>query len=544
MDEKDLQIKALTEALATAQSENRKLVETVSDLRQTVANLNETVDQLRRMIFGSKSEQIRKPEPDPDYEQLTLDIFNEAESCADPAAVEPTPEEVTVSFKKKLGNHKGREAILDGIPVKEVICKTDDTTCPVCGSEMQHTGKKFVREELFIRPAKLLRIRYYQETFSCRACEERTGKKTFLNATVPTPLMPHSLASPTTVAYIMNRKYAFCEPLYRLEKEYQQMGAKLTRGVMSNWIIYCSLHYMKPVYERLHRELLKRDILHGDETPCQVLKEEDRRPQTKSYMWVYTTGNDGLPGITLYDYKPGRGGEYPKKFLKGFKGFFHCDGYQGYNKLEDIERIGCLAHSRRYFYEAVPKGTIPDSTTLAGKGVEYYNKLFWIEKELKGKDPEEIKAIRAAEEAPILEEFFAWLDTLNPAGGSRLEKAVHYSKSQKQNLLGYLKDGRLEISNNACERKCKSYAMGRRNFLFHDTVDGADASAIVYSLVETAKMNGLNTFSYLQNVLLYMPGYQNESEGIEDMMPWSDFMQKSCPKVKPEEHDARPVGME
>lgn len=544
MDEKDLQIKALTEALATAQSENRKLVETVSDLRQTVANLNETVNQLRRMIFGSKSEQIRKPEPDPDYEQLTLDIFNEAESCADPAAVEPTPEEVTVSFKKKLGNHKGREAILDGIPVKEVICKTDDTTCPVCGSEMQHTGKKFVREELFIRPAKLLRIRYYQETFSCRACEERTGKKTFLNATVPTPLMPHSLASPTTVAYIMNRKYAFCEPLYRLEKEYQQMGAKLTRGVMSNWIIYCSLHYMKPVYERLHRELLKRDILHGDETPCQVLKEEDRRPQTKSYMWVYTTGNDGLPGITLYDYKPGRGGEYPKKFLKGFKGFFHCDGYQGYNKLEDIERIGCLAHSRRYFYEAVPKGTVPDSTTPAGKGVEYYNKLFRIEKELKGKDPEEIKAIRAAEEAPILEEFFAWLDTLNPAGGSRLEKAVHYSKSQKQNLLGYLKDGRLEISNNACERKCKSYAMGRRNFLFHDTVDGADASAIVYSLVETAKMNGLNTFSYLQNVLLYMPGYQNESEGIEDMMPWSDFMQKSCPKVKPEEHDAKPVGME
>lgn len=142
MDEKDLQIKALTEALATAQSENRKLVETVSDLRQTVANLTETVDQLRRMIFGAKSEHTKSADPDPAYEQLTLDIFNEAESCADPAAVEPTPEEVIVSFKTKPGNHKGREAILDGIPVKEVICKTDDTTCPVCGSRMQYTGKK------------------------------------------------------------------------------------------------------------------------------------------------------------------------------------------------------------------------------------------------------------------------------------------------------------------------------------------------------------------------------------------------------------------
>lgn len=313
---------------------------------------------------------------------------------------------------------------------------------------------------------------------------------------------------------------------------------------MSNWIIYCALHYMKPIYQRLHEELLKRDILHGDETPCQVLKEEGRKPQTKSYMWVYTTGNDGLPGITLYDYKPGRSGDYPKEFLKGFNGFFHCDGYQGYNKLEDIERIGCLAHSRRYFFEAIPKEKAPNSRTPAEKGVEYYNKLFLIERGLKGKSPEEIKQIRNAKEAPILEEFFAWLDTLNPAGGSRLDKAVHYSKSQKQNLLGYLKDGRLEISNNSCERKCKAYAMGRRNFLFHDTVDGADASAIVYSLVETAKMNGLNTYSYLQNVLMYMPGYLNGSEGIEDMLPWSDFMQESCPKVKPEEYVVRPVGME
>lgn len=541
MDEKDLQIKALQETLEVERLQNKQ---TIDHLNATIANLNATIEQFRKMIFGSRSEQTKKLDADPEYEQLTLDIFNEAETFADLKAEEPTPEEVVEGYtRKKKGNRKSREALFDGVPIREVLCTNSDRTCPACGEEMQVTGKKFVREELMIIPAKIERIHYYQETLSCKACEEKSNKKTFVNADVPTPLMPHSLASPTTVAYAMDRKYSFCETLYRLEKDYYQMGVKISRGVLAHWIIYCSMHYLKPVYERLHKELVKRDILHGDETPCQVLKEDGRRAQTKSYMWVYTTGNDGLPGITMFDYKPGRNGEYPKEFLKDFKGFFHCDGYQGYNKLEDIERIGCLAHARRYFFEAIPKGRDPKIKTAADIGVEYFNKLFLIEREIQGKGPDEIKRIRNEKEAPILEEFFKWLDTLNPAGGSRLEKAVHYSKTQKQNLLGYLKDGRLEISNNACERRCKAYAMGRRNFLFHDTVDGAEASAIVYSLVETAKMNGLNTFRYLQTLLMYMPDYVNEPEGIEDMLPWSELMQKTCPKVKESEHVAKPVGM-
>jgi len=544
MDEKDLQIKALTEALNAAQLQNKQLTETVNSLQATIANLNETLAQLRKMIFGTKSENTKKPETGPEYEQLVLDIFNEAETSADPEEAEPTKEDVTVSFEAAAkGNRKGREAIFDKIEVKEVLCTDADPVCPVCGSGMEPMGKKFVREELLIKPAKLIRVRYYQRTYECPACKKDSDKSVIIGAETPTPLLPHSLASPTTVAYIMDRKYALHEPLYRMEQEYRQMGVKLTRGVMSNWIIYCSKHYLKPVFKRLHEEMVKRDILHGDETPCQVLKEEGRKPQAKSYMWVFTTGNDGLPGITLYDYRPGRNGEYPKEFLKGFKGYFHCDGYQGYNKLEDIERIGCLAHARRYFFEAIPKGKDPAEQTHADKGVEYYNKLFLIERSISDRSPEEIQRIRNEKEAPILEEFFTWIETLKPRGGSRLEKAVNYSKNQKQNLLGYLKDGRLEISNNSCERKCKVYALGRRNFLFHDTVDGAEASAIIYSLVETAKMNGLSIYSYLQRVLMYMPGYKNEPEGIEDMLPWSDFMQKSCPKVKREDHVAKPVGM-
>ena len=527
------QVKILTK-------QNEELRAMIAELNATIANLNETVKYLTNKIYGTKREKT----PDPNQLTLDLDCFNEAEKYADPNEKEPDAEEVTVSFKTKKGNHKGRKDIFDGIPIKKIVCSLEDIFCPGCGAEMIVIGEKFDREELHIIPAKLVRIHYYKQVYKCTSCEDKQEHPVIIEAETPYPLMAHSLSAPSTVAHVMDRKYSYYETLYRLEKEYRQMGVRITRGVMSNWIIYCSLHYLKPLYERLHEELVRRDILHADETPCQVLKEDGRKAQSKSYMWTYVTGNDGLPGITLYDYKPGRSGTFPKEFLKGFEGFLHCDGYQGYNNMEDIERIGCLAHARRYFYEAIPVNPKADiSGNPAVIGVNYYNSLFMTERLLKGKTPEEIKRVRNEKEAPILEEFFKWLDTLNPTGGSRLEKAVNYSIHQKQNLLGYLKDGRLEISNNSAERKCRAYALGRRNFLFHDTVDGAEASSIVYSIVETAKMNGLNTYSYLYQLLLHMPGCVYGAEDIEEMLPWSEFMQESCTKVKIEEYDAKPVGM-
>ena len=539
MDTNELLIQTLTEALKNAQEQNKHLQDTITELNVTVASLKETIEYLTNKLYGKSSEKT----PDPD--QLTLDLFNEAEKEADPSIKEPKLEEVMVSFNVKKGNRKGRNAILKDIPVREVLCKLDDHTCPDCGSEMKVIGKKFIREELQIIPAKLYRIRYFGEVLKCENCSENEDADYIIETDAPVPLMKHSLASPSTVSYIMYRKFAMYEPFYRLEQEYKQMGCSLSRGVMANWVIYCSLHYLKPLYTRMHEELIKRDILHADEVPCQVLKEPGKTPQSKSYMWVYLTGNDGLPGITLYDYKPGRSGKFAKEFLEGFSGFLHCDGYQGYNSPDDIERIGCLAHARRYFFEAVPKQKDPAAPKSPAEiGVEYYNQLFMLERIIKDKAPDEIKQIRNEKEAPLLEEFFTWLETLSPAGGSRLEKAVTYSLKQKQNLLGYLKDGRLEISNNAAERKCKSYVMGRKNFLFHDQVDGAEASAIVYSLIETAKMNGLNIYAYLQTVLLHMPGLIKNSEGIDDMLPWSDFMQKSCPKVEQKTTEVKPVGME
>lgn len=188
-----------------------------------------------------------------------------------------------------------------------------------------------------------------------------------------------------------------------------------------------------------------------------------------------------------------------------------------------------MAHCRRYFFEAMPeKKKDSPKITPAEIGYEYCNRLFELEREFKDLDAETKKAKRLEYESPVLKAFWSWIETVDAAGGSRLDKAITYAKNQKDNLMNYLLDGRCAISNNSAERRVKSYVMGRKNFLFHDTPKGAEASSIIYSLVETAKANNLNVYKYLYTVLLYMPDYKNEPEGIEELMPWSDFIKRSC----------------
>ncbi|PST29228.1 IS66 family transposase [Enterocloster lavalensis] len=302
----------------------------------------------------------------------------------------------------------------------------------------------------------------------------------------------------------------------------------------------------------MHEYLLKRDLLHADETTCQVLREEGKQAEATSYMWIYLTGSDGLPLIILYDYAEGRAGKYARDFLEGFTGLLQCDGYQGYNKVADVILVCCLAHCRRKFFEAIPAGRrkklklldinseiriddpiIPAESSQgtmipAEVDLSYCNKLFFIERELKDLPADERKAKREELETPVWESFWKWIATLKPLGGSRLEKTVNYALNHRETLCNYLRDGRCEISNNAAERRAKSYAIGRKAFLFHTSVAGANASAVMYSIIETAKANNLNVFQYLYMVLLYMPDCKNEPKGIEQLLPWSDFMKEHC----------------
>ena len=514
--------------------ENAELLAKVSDLLEKTSNLQESVDYLTRKLYGKSKEST----PDPNQ----MSLFNEAEVTADPNVPEPTKEEVVAGYIRK--GKKSRSSMFKDVPIEEVVCyvSDDERNCPLCYTEMEVIGKRFVREELQIIPAQVKRIHYYQEVLACPKCKKEDEEFVTVSALTPTPLIKGaSLASPSSVGWVMYQKCAMGQTFYRMEQDWIQNGVKLLRGTMASWMITCSLNYLQPVYERLHEYLLQRDIIHADEVPCQVLREPGRPAQAKSYMWVYLTGNDGEPGIVLYDYHPGRKGEYARDFLKGFHGYCHCDGYSGYNTPEDIKRVGCYAHLRRKFFDAIPKRKEAGSEMLPAEvGVHYCDQLFRLEREYKDQTASARKKLRLEKEKPIIDEFYKWVNDLNPVKGSKLAAAVTYAKNQRQNLMNYFEDGRLELSNNAAERRVKSYVIGRKNFLFHTSVDGAKASAIVYSMVETAKINDLNIYEYLRTLLLYMPDYKNEPEGIEDMMPWSDFIKKRCSKVMHIEKEMEP----
>lgn len=502
----------------------KHLENTIKDLQNQVSNLTEMILMLRKEKFGSSSEKTAT------QIEGQLSLFNEAEAEMNPDAQEPFIERKGYIYKRKTKTT--REELLKDLPIEEVPCMIhpDDMFCDQCGSSLREIGYVKVRDELEYIPAKVKVIRYMQQACECPACKHK-GKPFIRKAFTPKSVLNHSLASPSSVARVIYQKYVNGIPLYRQEKDWEQAGIGLSRATMANWIIRSSEDHLKPVIDRLRKELLSRDIIHCDETPVQVLKEDGKKPQTKSYMWLYRSGNDGKNPIVLYDYQPSRNGDHAVNYLKDFKGYVHSDGYSGYNKLTDIIRVGCWAHLRRKFVEAIPQKAKPDGLpTSAEIGRQYCDKLFAIEDSLKNLSAEERFCKRLELEKPVLEAFWCWLDSINALKGSALGKAVTYAKNQKPYMENYLLDGRCSLSNNAAENAIRPFTVGRKNWLFADTPKGASASATIYSLVETAKANGLNVYAYLQHLLLYMPDteWQRYPEELDELMPWAPKVQEQC----------------
>ena len=500
------------------------LENTIKDLQNQVSNLTEMVLLLRKEKFGSSSEKT------PKQVDGQLSLFNEAEIEADSKSEEPV-----ICRKGSMYHRKpktSREELLKDLPVEEFPCviHPDDMFCNQCGTTLKEIGFVKVRDEIEYIPAKVQIIRYMQQACECPACKHTT-RPFIKKAAVPKSVLNHSLASPSSVSYVMYQKYVNSVPLYRQEKDWEQMGIALSRATMANWVIRSSQDHFEPVIKHMRKELLKREVIHCDETPVQVLKEEGKKPQTKSYMWLYRTGNDGKAPVILYDYQPSRSGDNAASYLKDFKGYVHSDGYSGYNKLDGITRCGCWAHLRRKFVEAIPDKKAADAPlTSAEIGRDYCNQLFKVEESLKNLTPEERFCKRLELEKPILEAFWCWLESLNVLKGSALGKAVTYAMNQRPFMENYLLDGRCALSNNAAENAIRPFTVGRKNWLFADTPKGASASAAVYSLIETAKANGLNVFAYLQHLLLYMPDtdWQNHPEALDGLMPWSTEVQEQC----------------
>ena len=469
-----------------------------------------------------------------------MSFFNEAESESSAFVIsEPDLTEVKIVRKGKQKGHKDK--ITKSLPTEtiEYRLSAEDMACPQCG-EILHEMKKEIRKELKVIPAQVMVTEHVHYVYACRNCEKNEITTPIIYAPIPSPAIKNSLASPSMLAHIMTRKYVEAIPLYRQEQQFKRFGINLSRQTLANWVIKASSSWLTPLYEAMHRELLTKDILHADETVLEVLCEPGREASAQSYMWLYRTGREDTP-IVLYEYTQGRSGDYAKKFLKGFKGYIHTDGYAGYHKLVDnsnqeagsITLVGCWAHARRKYDEAL-KALGAKESPAAGtihQGLEYCNKLFKLEEEVRDISPEERIKRRLEKAKPLLEEYFAWTQKHEPIvlPKSKLGEAIGYSLKQRKYLESFLLNGRLEISNNRAERSIKPFVIGRKNWLFSNTPKGADASAVIYSLIETAKENDLNPFPYLQYLFEQLPNVDiQDPEVLKKYLPWSKELPSIC----------------
>ena len=379
-----------------------------------------------------------------------------------------------------------------------------------------------IHRSMKIEPPRYSVVEDVYYTYACKQCEAETDEALIVKTPKEPAVLPGSFASPEAIAHIMTQKFVMYSPLYRQEQEMNRAGLKLSRQTMSNWILHASDDWLKPIYDKLHKQLCWASVLHADETTLQVLKEPGKSASSKSYMWLYRTGGDAVQPIVLYDYQPNRKAENAELFLNGFAGWFHADGYQGYHKLpEKIRVVGCHAHARRKFDEAL--NTLPEETrkgSKAAEGVAFFSRLFKPEEIFAELTPEERYVKRLEQEKPVLEALLAWANELMPktAPKSALGKALHYLLEQWPHLIRYLEDGRLELSNNRAERSIKPFVMGRKNFLFANTPAGAQSSAVIYSILETAKENGLDPYRYLLWIFQTAPKLAQQGEDWADKL--------------------------
>lgn len=507
------QISDLTKMMVEIQKENQ-------ELKNDNELLREENEYLRRKLFGTKSEKSKAL----GIEQLSL--FDEAEQECDEELLEEIHYQRVKKKKEKLSLK------LDNLPQVDILMDLADKykECPKCGTELKKVGEVLVRREVKFIPAKLEVHNIYQATYECRKCK-KDDAKVMVKAATTQPVIPHSYASPESVAHVMKEKFVNGVLLYRQEQEWKRMGLELSRATMANWVIIASKEWLIPLKERMHELLIGENYAHADETTIQVLKEHGRKPTSTSYMWVYATIKESSHSIRIFDYKPTRAGYNPKAFLKGFSGKVITDCYSGYNDIENVINVYCWAHVRRKFSESISKNMKNVTTTIPGIALQKIRKLFQIEKEIEDESPQKKAEIRQIRAKPLVEDFFSWCSNNEDKvlAGSKTYKALKYALNHKDGLSEYLNDGLLPMTNSLDERTIRPFAIGRKNWLFSDSVNGAEASAASYSIIETAKANSIDPYKYLCYIFTYLPGKDiNDKSILDSFMPWNKKIQIEC----------------
>ena len=511
-----------------------KLVKTCSSLSDQVRFLEEdnkkikgSYGLLRKKLFGSASERLKyKDIP----EQLRMNLFDEFELTAieiELNAQETSAESVDKNNQKKK-TKQGRKPLSPDLPrtIIEHDLPDNEKRCP-CGSDLTCIGFD-ASEQLLYTPPKIEVLEHRTKKYCCEGCTQARLANLevapqFKRAKKPPCLIPKSFASPGLLAAIAILKFCDHMPLYRQEASFARHGVELSRQTMSQWMLKVGVAII-PLINLLQEYVTEYDVSFADETPLQVLKEPGRKATAKSYMWLFIGGPPDKRAL-IYQYHPGRSSDIPNTFFEDYEGALHCDGYSGYLKLVSSKRItglNCWSHVRRKFLESVPKGkTI---TGIAGQIVTLIASLYQLEDLLRENKAttEAIKHIRQSKALPILQKIKECLDQkakIVPPK-SKLGKAIAYTSNRWPYLITYVDDGRYEIDNNRSERAIKPFVMGRKAWLFANSVAGANASCRLFSLIETAKANGLNPNLYLEYIFKELPNCKTV-EDYEKLLPWA-----------------------
>ena len=474
--------------------------------------LEEQLRLARLRKFGSSSE--KRP--------FQGELFDEAELEVSLEEVEQELAEAEAAAgaePKKPRKRRKADGFDENLPRIQVRLTLDEEE--KAGASRTFFSK--VKEELDIVPAQARVIEYWQEK---AVFDTEDGSQQVVAAARPVHPLGKCLASVQLLAWVLVAKYADALPLYRLEGILKRHGGRISCTTLANWIIRLD-DVFQPLINLLREQQRSGDYLQADETRLQVLKERGKAPQSDKWMWLIRGGPPDRP-VVLYAYDPSRSEEVPLRLLDGFEGTLQTDGYAGYNKVcreQGLTRIGCWDHARRKFVEAskaAPAKRKGAKVSKADVAIGKIRKLYAIEKRIRDLDPEEKTRQRQQQAQPVLDDLKAWLEknVTRVPRNSLTYQAMQYTLNQWELLIGYLADGRLHISNALAENAIRPFAVGRKNWLFADTPRGAKASATVYSLIETAKANGLEPFTYLHHVLQHI-GAASTVEDIEALLPWN-----------------------
>lgn len=518
------------------------LVAMILSMQDQLDRMNQNLERLIEQFAAATNRKYGRSSEKLDIidGQLSLELdFNEAEALTDTVYVpEPSEEEVIMVKRHK---HQGkRDEDLKDLPVEEKQhVLTDERLNEIFGAR----GWKRLPDEVYkrvrIEPAVYTVEEHHVAVYAGR------DNQTIVKADRPKDLLRNSIATPSLVASIMNAKYVNGLPLHRIGQEFERNGIHISKQVMANWMIQTGDRYLGCIFDWMHEKLMQYHVLQADETPVRVSK--DGRPaNSMSYMWVYRTGKyyRDTP-IVLYDYQKNRNAAAPEAFLKGFNGTVLTDAHSAYRKMgkdkPGIEFAACWAHARRRYSDAVKALKADDKKfakeTVAYEALERIAAIYHLDNELSDLTPAERLEKRKLRVSPLVEDYFAWVKQVSTSGrlakGYTLE-GINYSISNEKYLRLFLEDGEVALDNNATESALRTFCLHKHTWRLIDTIDGAKSSAIIYSITETAKLNGLNPFRYIEFILTELVAHQDETDRsfLEDLMPWSAKLPNICKAKK------------